>query len=126
LQNCAEDLSYFENEYPAGEKGLTDRLRNVLENEFARITYTDAVNLLQDEIRAGRAQFSVYPQWGDDLGSEHERYITEKIFQRPTIVINYPKGIKAFYMKVNDDNQTVAAMDILVPKIGELIGGSQR
>lgn len=126
LEHCAGDLHYFEHEYPAGEKGLQDRLRNVVENDFARITYTEAIELLHKEVAEGRAKFSVYPHWGDDLGSEHERYITEKVFQKPTIVINYPKGIKAFYMKLNDDKETVAAMDILVPKIGELIGGSQR
>lgn len=126
LEHCADDLHYFENEYPSGEKGLVARLRNVVESDFARITYTDAVKLLQEEVKAGKVSFEVYPQWGDDLGSEHERYITEQIYKRPTIVINYPKGIKAFYMKVNDDNETVAAMDLLVPKIGELIGGSQR
>lgn len=126
LEHCADDLHYFEHEYPAGEKGLTDRLKNVVENDFARITYTEAVALLQKEVKEGKVQFTVYPQWGDDLGSEHERYITEQINKKPTIVINYPKAIKAFYMKVNDDNLTVAAMDLLVPKIGELIGGSQR
>lgn len=126
LQHCADDLHYFEHEYPAGEKGLVARLRNVLGNDFARITYTDAVALLQSEVAAGKVQFFAYPEWGDDLGSEHERYLTEQIYQRPTIVINYPKAIKAFYMKVNDDDITVAAMDLLVPKIGELIGGSQR
>jgi len=126
LENCADDLAYFEDEYPAGEKGLRDRLRNVVESEFARITYTEGVALLQREIAEGKVVFERYPNWGDDLGSEHERYITEKVFKKPTIVINYPKGIKAFYMKLNDDNETVAAMDILVPKIGELIGGSQR
>lgn len=126
LDNCEDDLDYFENEYPAGEKGLKDRLKNVVDNEFARITYTEAVALLQKEIAEKRISFEKYPNWGDDLGSEHERYITEKIYKKPTIVINYPKEIKAFYMKVNDDNITVAAMDILVPKIGELIGGSQR
>ena len=126
LEHCADDVHYFEHEYPAGEKGLAERLQNVVENEFARITYTDAVALLQEEIKAGRVAFERYPNWGDDLGSEHERYITEKVYRKPTIVINYPKGIKAFYMKLNDDNETVAAMDILVPKIGELIGGSQR
>jgi asparaginyl-tRNA synthetase len=126
LENCADDLYYFEHEYPQGEKGLTARLQNVVESDFAQITYTEAVQLLQKEIASGAVQFERYPNWGDDLGSEHERYITEKIFKKPTIVINYPKGIKAFYMKLNDDNETVAAMDILVPKIGELIGGSQR
>jgi asparaginyl-tRNA synthetase len=126
LENCAEDLAYFENEYPAGEKGLTERLRNVVSSEFAQITYTEAVDLLQAHSKAGKVKFERYPEWGADLGSEHERYICEKVNMKPTIVINYPKGIKAFYMKLNDDNATVAAMDILVPKIGELIGGSQR
>lgn len=126
LRNCAEDISYFENEYPAGEKGLKARLQNVVDSDFARITYTEAIDLLQKEISDKKVSFERYPNWGDDLGSEHERYITEKIYKKPTIVINYPKGIKAFYMKLNDDNETVAAMDILVPKIGELIGGSQR
>lgn len=126
LEHCADDLHYFENEYPSGEKGLAARLRNVVESDFARITYTEAVRLLQEEVRSGKVKFEVFPQWGEDLGSEHERYMTEQIFKKPTIVINYPKGIKAFYMKVNDDDQTVAAMDLLVPKIGELIGGSQR
>jgi asparaginyl-tRNA synthetase len=126
LEHCADDLHYFEHEYPQGEKGLQSRLRNVVENDFAKITYTEAIELLQAHIKDGKVQFLVYPQWGDDLGSEHERYITEKVYQKPTIVINYPKGIKAFYMKLNDDKETVAAMDVLVPKIGELIGGSQR
>ena len=84
------------------------------------------MDLLQKEIALGTIVFERYPNWGDDLGSEHERFLAEKVFRRPTIVTNYPKGIKAFYMKLNEDNATVAAMDILVPKIGELIGGSQR
>lgn len=126
LENCADDLQYFEEEYPAGEKGLRARLQNVVAHEFAQITYTEAVALLQRHIAENRVGFERYPNWGDDLGSEHERYITEKVYQRPTIVTDYPKGIKAFYMRLNDDNETVAAMDILVPKIGEIIGGSQR
>jgi asparaginyl-tRNA synthetase len=126
LEHCPEDLHYFEEEYPGGEKGLRARLQNVVDHEFAHITYTEAVALLQRHIAEGRVTFERYPNWGDDLGSEHERYITEKVYQRPTIVTDYPKGIKAFYMRLNDDNETVAAMDVLVPKIGELIGGSQR
>lgn len=126
LEHCIDDLNYFENECPSGEKGLTARLRNVVENDFAQITYTEAINILHSEIEKGKITFNVFLNWGDDLGSEHERYIAEKYFAKPTIVINYPKGIKAFYMKLNDDNETVAAMDILVPKIGELVGGSQR
>ena len=126
MDHNADDLHYFEHEYPAGEKGLQKRLRNVLNNDFAQITYTAAIELLQRDIASGKKTFENYPSWGDDLGSEHERYLCEVIFAKPTIVINYPKGIKSFYMKLNDDNETVAAMDILVPKIGELIGGSQR
>ncbi len=79
LEHCADDLHYFEHEYPAGEKGLRERLQNVVDNDFARITYTEAVSLLQSEIASGRVKFTVYPSWGDDLGSEHERYITEKV-----------------------------------------------
>jgi asparaginyl-tRNA synthetase len=126
LEHCADDLHYFEHEYPNGEKGLQERLKNVAESEFAKITYTEAVELLQNAVKDGSAKFEVFPQWGCDLGSEHERFIVEKVYKKPTIVINYPKGIKAFYMKLNDDKETVAAMDVLVPKIGELIGGSQR
>lgn len=126
LAECGDDLAYFEEEYPDGEKGLRKRLLNVVESDFARITYTDAVTLLQKESAAGNVTFVKYPNWGDDLGSEHERFLAEKIYCRPTIVTNYPKGIKAFYMKLDPDGKTVAAMDILVPKIGELIGGSQR
>jgi asparaginyl-tRNA synthetase len=126
LEHCKDDIAYFEHEYPDGEKGLSDRLKNVVESDFAQITYTEGVEILQRDVAENKVTFERYPLWGEDLGSEHERYLSEKIFQRPTIVINYPKGIKAFYMKLNDDNETVAAMDILVPKIGELIGGSQR
>lgn len=79
LDHCADDLEYFENGFPAGEKGLKDRLRNVVNNDFAQITYTEAVQLLQSEIAAKRVKFEVYPNWGDDLRSEHERYITEQV-----------------------------------------------
>lgn len=88
MENCADDLHYFEHEYPEGEKGLQDRLRNVAENDFARITYTEAVKLLQEAIEKKEAQFLVYPQWGDDLGSEHERYISEKVRFRSWILIS--------------------------------------
>ncbi len=126
LEHCSDDLHYFEHEWPKGEKGLYERLKNVVDNDFMRITYTEAVELLQSHVAKGKITFNEYPNWGDDLGSEHERYICEKVYNKPTVVINYPKGIKAFYMKLNDDKETVAAMDVLVPKIGELIGGSQR
>jgi asparaginyl-tRNA synthetase len=125
LQYNEDDLTFFET-MRGGEPGLRERLRNVLDNPFQRITYTDAVRLLHEEIAAGRAKFEVHPEWGEDLKSEHERYITERIYQKPVIVTNYPKGIKAFYMRLDEDERTVAAMDILVPKIGEIIGGSQR
>ncbi|GKY92707.1 hypothetical protein MPSEU_000240900 [Mayamaea pseudoterrestris] len=124
LENCSEDLEFFENN-PHGEAGLRDRLRNVLDNEFKRLTYTEAIELLQKAAADG-VQFEVKPEWGIDLPSEHERYICETIFKKPVILTNYPKEIKAFYMKVDEDGRTVAAADVLVPKIGEIIGGSQR
>lgn len=126
LDHCAQDLKYFEEQCPIGEKGLRARLRNVIESDFARISYTEAIELLQSDIASGKVTFENSVEWGIDLFSEHERYISEQVFQRPTIVYNYPKAIKAFYMRLNDDDVTCAAMDILVPKIGELIGGSQR
>lgn len=125
LTNNNEDLKFFE-DMEGGEKGLRERLMNVLQNPFKRITYTEAVELLQQEVAAGKVTFERYPEWGIDLGTEHERYITEKIFVKPVIVTNYPKDIKAFYMRLDEDGKTVSAMDILVPKIGEIIGGSQR
>ena len=104
------------------DKGLYDRLNKVLESEFGCITYTEAIELLE---KSGR-NFQYPVKWGCDLQTEHERYLTEEIMKKPVFVINYPKEIKAFYMRVNDDNKTVAAMDLLVPGIGEIIGGSQR
>jgi asparaginyl-tRNA synthetase len=106
--------------------GLLDTLRFVIDNDFERITYTDAIRILQNSkpYKKGKFQFPV--EWGKDLQSEHERYLVEKEFQKPVIVRNYPKQIKAFYMRLNDDDQTVAAMDVLFPGIGEVIGGSQR
>jgi len=119
LDHCADELDLFGRFI---EKDLPRRLANVLDHDFIRITYTEAVKFLQD---AGRAfEFPVH--WGTDLQSEHERYLSEEVFKRPVIVYNYPKTIKPFYMRVNDDQQTVAAMDILFPGIGEIIGGSQR
>jgi asparaginyl-tRNA synthetase len=126
LEHCADDLEYFEQGFPGGEAGLRDRLRNVLDNRFVRITYTQGVELLQQAVAEGRAQFQIYPEWGMDLGSEHERYITEQIYKMPVVMTNYPKDIKAFYMRMDEDGRTVRAMDVLVPKIGEIIGGSQR
>lgn len=125
LENCAEDLEFFENS-PHGEVGLRDRLKNVLENPFKRLTYTDAIEVLQKAVKEDGAVFEEEPVWGIDLPSEHERYLCEKVYKKPVVLMDYPKEIKAFYMKLNDDEKTVAAADILVPKIGEIIGGSQR
>ena len=121
LDHCREDLAFFEANV---EKGLVARLETVVREPFQRLTYTEAVELLRAPGAQGK--FSVKVEWGDDLGSEHERYITEQVFKKPVIVTNYPKGIKAFYMKLDEDGRTVRAMDVLVPKIGELMGGSQR
>jgi len=124
LEMCAEDLEFFENS-PHGEKGLRDRLKNVLENPFKRLTYTEAIEILEKAYADG-VEFEVKPEWGIDLPSEHERYLCEKVYKKPVVLTNYPKEIKAFYMKVDEDGKTVSAADILVPKIGEIIGGSQR
>jgi len=115
------DLEFFEDKI---EKGLIKRLENLLAEPFARLTYTEAIKILQDE--SPKAGFQVPVEWGIDLGSEHERYLAEKVYKKPVILHNYPKDIKAFYMRLNEDNKTVAAMDVLAPAIGEVIGGSQR
>jgi asparaginyl-tRNA synthetase len=121
LENNQEDLDFFDQRV---EKGIKDRLKNVIENEFKRLTYTEAVDELIKVSK--KANFEKKVEWGIDLGTEHERYLTEKIYKKPVIVYDYPKDFKAFYMRLNDDNKTVAAMDILAPKIGEIIGGAQR
>jgi len=119
LENCLEDLSFLNNMI---DKGLLERLRFVLDNEFVRITYTEAIEILSASVRKWE-----YPVgWGRDLQAEHERFLVEEHFKRPVILIDYPKEIKAFYMKQNDDGKTVKAMDVLFPGIGEIIGGSQR
>jgi len=121
LEHCDEDLEFFEKN--VSKDNLRERLRNVASQEFARITYTQAV----EHILAAKKKFEYPVEWGSDLQSEHERYITEEVYKnRPVIVRDYPKDIKAFYMRLNDDNKTVAAMDVLVPRVGELMGGSQR
>jgi asparaginyl-tRNA synthetase len=122
-ENHREDLEFFEEHC---EKGLIKRLENLLETPFARVSYTEACDILIAEEKKGTAKFETSVEWGMDLNSEHERYLTEKIKLKPTIVYNYPKDIKAFYMRLNDDEKTVAAMDVLLPQIGEVIGGSQR
>jgi asparaginyl-tRNA synthetase len=119
LTHRADDLGFLEGQY---EPGLTAKLQAVLEQDFIRISYTEAIQILEE---SGRS-FEYAVRWGSDLQSEHERYLVEEHFGRPVIVSAYPKGIKAFYMRLNEDNNTVAAMDILFPGIGEIIGGSQR
>lgn len=119
LQNCREDMDLF-NKFV--EKGVVAKLRKIIDNEFAHITYTEAIERLQK----AKKQFEYPVEWGVDMQSEHERYLTEEVFKSPLTVTDYPAAIKPFYMRVNDDQKTVAAMDILVPGIGEIIGGSQR
>ncbi len=119
LASCPEDLEFFNQRI---DNSVLATAESIINNQFERLTYTEAVSLL---IKAERS-FEYPVEWGIDLQSEHERYLAEDLFKKPVIVTNYPKNIKAFYMRLNEDNQTVAAMDILVPKIGEIIGGSQR
>ncbi len=119
LENAPEEMAFFNNFV---DKGLIDRLKHVASSDFGRVTYTDAIKILEKH----NDEFEYKVSWGCDLQTEHERYLTEKEFKRPVFVIDYPKEIKAFYMKLNEDGKTVAAMDCLVPGIGEIIGGSQR
>ncbi len=119
LDTCPADMQFFNSFY---DKGLIERLNKLVEAEFAHITYTEAVEILQKN----NDRFEYKVEWGSDLQTEHERYLTEVVFQKPVFVTDYPKEIKAFYMRLNDDGKTVAAMDMLVPGIGEIIGGSQR
>jgi asparaginyl-tRNA synthetase len=119
LEQAPQEMEFF-NRFI--DTSLLQRLHHVLDSSFERVTYTRAVELLQK----AEMKFSFPPEWGKDLQTEHERYLSEKIFQKPVFVTDYPKGIKAFYMRLNDDGRTVAAMDLLVPDVGEIIGGSQR
>ena len=119
LENAPEEMAFF-NQFV--DKELLDRLHHVMESDFGHVTYTEAVKLLEEH----NDEFDYKVYWGCDLQTEHERYLTETIFKRPVFVTDYPKEIKAFYMKLNEDGKTVAAMDCLVPGIGEIIGGSQR
>lgn len=119
MENAKEEMDFF-NQFI--DQGLYERLNGILNSEFGCITYTEAIELLE---KSGH-EFQYPVKWGSDLQTEHERYLTEVIMKKPVFVINYPKEIKAFYMRVNDDNKTVAAMDLLVPGVGEIIGGSQR
>jgi asparaginyl-tRNA synthetase len=119
LANCADDLQFLNEQY---DKELLGRLNFVVDNAFQRLTYTEAVEIL----KSAKQKFEFPVDWGTDLQSEHERYLVEKHFKKPVILTNYPKEIKAFYMKLDDDGRTVRAMDVLFPGIGEIIGGSQR
>lgn len=119
MEHAKEELNFF-NQFV--DKGLLERLNHVANSDFGRITYTEAVKILEEH----NDKFEYKVSWGCDLQTEHERFLTEEIFKKPVFVTDYPKEIKAFYMKMNDDNKTVAAMDLLVPGIGEIIGGSQR
>ena len=119
LDTCREDMEFFDKFI---ENGLIERLTFTLETPFERVTYTDAISLLTKS----KKSFEFPVEWGCDLQSEHERYLTEELLKKPAILTDYPQEIKAFYMRQNDDNKTVAAMDVLVPKIGEITGGSQR
>jgi asparaginyl-tRNA synthetase len=119
LENAPEEMEFF-NKFI--DKGLLERLNNVVSNDFARVTYTEAVEIL----KKNNDKFDYKVEWGSDLQTEHERFLTEQVFKKPVFVTDYPKEIKAFYMKLNEDGKTVAACDLLVPGIGEIIGGSQR
>ena len=119
MENCPAELQFFNSFY---DKGLLERLENIVNSDFAHVTYTEAVEILTKV--KDRFEYPVY--WGCDLQTEHERYLTEEVYKKPVFVTDYPKEIKAFYMRMNDDNKTVAAVDLLVPGVGEIIGGSQR
>ena len=119
FDHAPEEMKFF-NQFI--DKGLVERLEHVLHSEFGHVTYTEAINILEEH----NDEFEYKVFWGADLQTEHEIYLTEKVFKRPVFVTDYPKEIKAFYMKLNEDGKTVAAMDCLVPGIGEIIGGSQR
>ena len=136
LDNCADDLDFLnerelkeQNSKPQNERNeltLIERLKFVVENDFERLTYTRAIEVLQNSKPYKKKKFKYDVEWGVDLQSEHERYLVEKEFKCPVILTDYPATIKAFYMRQNDDGKTVAAMDVLFPGIGEIVGGSQR
>ena len=119
LENAPEEMNFFNSFI---DKGLIERLKHVASSDFGRVTYTEAIDIL----KKADVKFDYPVEWGVDLQTEHERYLTEQVYKRPLFVTDYPKEIKAFYMKQNSDGKTVAAMDCLVPGIGEIIGGSQR
>ena len=122
LEHCREDIEFLAKMY---DNELIDRLRFVVENDFVRLTYTEGIEILKKAVAEGK-KFEYPVDWGTDLQSEHERYLVEDHFKKPVILTDYPKDIKSFYMKQNDDSKTVRAMDVLFPRIGEIIGGSQR
>ena len=119
LENCPNEMKFFNDFY---DKGLIERLNSIVNSDFAKVTYTEAIEIL-DKVK-DKFDYPVF--WGCDLQTEHERYLSEQHFGKPVFVTDYPKEIKAFYMRLNDDGKTVAAMDLLVPGVGEIIGGSQR
>ena len=119
LDNCPEEMNFF---YTMIDKNLKDRLQKVLDSKFQRMTYTEAIKVLSES----KEKFEYPVSWGMDLQTEHERYLTEKIVNGPVFVTDWPKDIKAFYMRVNEDGKTVAAADLLMPEVGELVGASQR
>src|SRR5690606_34329878 len=136
LENYPDDLAVLDKRIQEAEKnmkaelrrpmGLIETLRFIVDNHFERITYTEAINLLRNSKPFKKGRFEFEPVWGSDLQAEHERWLVEQHFKKPVIVRDYPKEFKAFYMRLNDDGKTVAAMDVLFPGIGEVIGGSQR
>ena len=137
LEFCSDDLDFLHKraheedqsrpQQQRSELGLIDRLKFVAENDFQRLTYTEAIDILKESTPNRKKKFQfVIDEWGVDLQSEHERYLVEKHFKKPVILYNYPAAIKSFYMRQNDDGKTVSAMDVLFPGIGEIIGGSQR
>ncbi|EIE23345.1 asparaginyl-tRNA synthetase, partial [Coccomyxa subellipsoidea C-169] len=123
LATCMPDLEFINKQV---DSGAIARLQQIAHTPFERVTYTRAIEILEEVVKSKKKKFEFPVEWGIDLASEHERYLTEEVFKKPVIVYNYPSAIKAFYMRQNDDGKTVAAMDVLVPKVGELIGGSQR
>jgi len=136
LDNCSDDLDFLAQREAQEEKSkpqnqrqeleLKERLQFITENKFERVTYTDAIDILRNSKPFKKKKFKFPVEWGTDLQSEHERYLVEKHFKKPVIITDYPAGFKAFYMRLNDDNKTVAAMDVLFPGVGEITGGSQR
>ena len=137
MENCADDLEFLENRLLEEEKNkpqdersemkLREKLRFILENNFKRVTYTEAIDILKNSTPNKKKKFKyLIEEWGADLQSEHERFLVEKHFKCPVILFDYPANIKSFYMRLNDDGKTVRAMDVLFPGIGEIVGGSQR